>query len=370
MTDTAKTARPAPKPWIAAIHSYVAGRSKAADGRPLVKLSANENPLGCSPAALEALHHTPSPAIYPDPDSNALRDALGELHGLDPASILCGTGSGELLNIAAQAFAGPGDEVLYVRYGFSLYEIVARKCGATPVEAPDADYGTDIDALLAAVTDRTRLVFVANPNNPTGSYLTAAELARIHAGIPSDALLVIDHAYAEYVAPQDDDAAFALAKTASNVIVCRTFSKVYGLAGSRVGWATGAPEIIEIMNRLRGPFNVSHAGQASALAAVKDQAFVEHSRLHNIAERARFVEAVEALGNHGLRALPSEANFVLVLFNGALTAAAAQSGLMERGYAVRHLPGQGLPHGLRITIGTRDQMNDIAVALREMAEAL
>lgn len=370
MTDAVEKSRPAAKPWIAAIHSYVPGRSTAADGRPLVKLSANENPLGCSPAAVEALAHTPSPALYPDPDSNALREAIAEAHGLDAAAIICGTGSGELLNIAAQAFAGPGDEVLFVRYGFSLYEIVARKCGATPVEAVDADYGTDAEALIAAITDRTRVIFLANPNNPTGSYLTANELARIHAAVPAHVLLVIDQAYAEYVAPENDDAAFALTRSADNVLVCRTFSKVYGLAGQRVGWAVGAPEVIEIMNRLRGPFNISHAGQASALAAVKDQAFVAASREHNRVERARFVDAIDAMGNHGLRALPSEANFVLVLFNGPLTAAAAQAGLMDRGYAVRHLPGQGLPHGLRITIGSREQMNDIGEALREMADSL
>lgn len=369
VTERAETRRPAAKPWIAAIHPYVPGRSKAADGRELVKLSANENPLGSSPAALAARQQTPPPALYPDPDSNALRDALGRLHGIDPARIICGTGSGELLNIAAQAFTGPGDEVLYVRYGFSLYEIIAHKCGATPVEAPDADYGTDIDALLACVTDATRVVFLCNPNNPTGSFLTRAELARIHAALPADVLLVLDHAYAEYVAPADDDGALELAARHANVLVTRTFSKIYGLAGDRIGWATGAPELIEILNRLRGPFNLSHTAQASALAAVADQAFVAASYEHNRLERARFVAAVEALGNHGLRVLPSEANFVLVLFEGAFGADAALAGLMDRGYAVRHLPGQGLPQALRITIGTTEQMNDIAAALREMAEA-
>lgn len=368
VTQGAEIRRPAAKPWIAAIHPYVPGRSRAADGRELEKLSANENPLGSSPAALAARGQTPPPALYPDPDSNALRDALGRLHGIDPARIICGTGSGELLNIAAQAFVGPGDEVLYVRYGFSLYEIIARKCGATPVEAPDADYGTDIDALLACLTDATRVVFLANPNNPTGSFLTRAELARIHAALPANVLLVLDHAYAEYVAPADDDGALELAARHANVLVTRTFSKIYGLAGDRIGWATGAPELIEILNRLRGPFNLSHTAQASALAAVADQAFVAASYEHNRAERARFVAAVEALGNHGLRVLPSEANFVLVLFEGALGADAALAGLMERGYAVRHLPGQGLPQALRITIGTAEQMNDIATALREMAE--
>jgi len=259
--------------------------------------------------------------------------------------------------------------VLYVRYGFSLYDIAARRCGATPVEAPDADYGTDVDALLAMVNERTRVVYVANPNNPTGSYLDKAELARLHAGLPADVLLVLDQAYIEYVAPEHDDGGLELAARHANVLVTRTFSKAYGLAGERVGWGTGAPELVEILNRLRGPFNLSNTAQATSLAAVGDQAFIEHSRDHNAAERARFVAALEAMGNHGIRPLPSEANFVLVLFNGKLTAEAAYKGLAERGTITRWLPGQGLPHGLRITIGTAGQMDAIALALRDMAQA-
>ncbi len=204
---------PTPKPWIAEIHAYVPGKSTGDDGRPLVKLSANENPLGTSASALAARADAQIPSLYPDPDSTALREALGRLHHIDPARILCGTGSGELLTIAASGFAGPGDEIVYVRYGFALYDIAARRCGASPVIAPDADYGTDVDALLAAVTPATRLVFLANPNNPTGSFLPRAELARLHAGLPSDVILVIDQAYAEYVAPQDDDGGFELPST-------------------------------------------------------------------------------------------------------------------------------------------------------------
>lgn len=360
---------PTPKPWIEGIHAYVPGKSRSDDGRELVKLSANENPLGCSPSALAARDAAVHPSLYPDPDSTGLRAAIGALHGIDPARILCGTGSGELLTVAASAFAGPGDEVLYVRYGFSLYEIAARRCGATPVEAPDADYGTDVDALLAAVNERTRVVYVANPNNPTGSYLSRAELARLHAGLAGDVLLVIDQAYAEYVDPDDDDGGLELAARHANVLVTRTFAKAYGLAGERVGWGTGAPAIVEIMNRLRGPFNVNNGAQAVATAALADQAFVADSRAHNARERARFAAALAALGNSGIRVLPSEANFVLVLFEGALTGEAAYHGLMERGYIVRWLPGQGLPHGLRITIGTAAQMDAIAEALCTMTEA-
>jgi histidinol-phosphate aminotransferase len=360
---------PTPKPWISDIHAYVAGKSAGADGRPLIKLSANENPLGCSAAALAARDAAGHPSLYPDPDSQALRNALGKLHGINPARIVCGTGSGELLTVAASAFAGPGDEVLYVRYGFSLYDIAARRCGATPVVVPDADYGTDVDALIAHVTGHTRVVFIANPNNPTGSFLSRAELARLHAALPGDVLLVLDQAYAEFVASEHDDGSLALAATHTNVLVTRTFSKAYGLAGERVGWATGAPALVEILNRLRGPFNLSTSAQAAALAAVGDQAFVEHSARENAAQRARFVSALAAMGNHGMRPLPSEANFVLVLFEGQLTAEAAYHGLAEAGYITRWLPGQGLPHGLRITIGTGEQLAAVAATLRRLAEA-
>tara|TARA_A100001391_G_scaffold21380_2_gene11805 strand:+ start:10677 stop:11759 length:1083 start_codon:yes stop_codon:yes gene_type:complete len=357
------------KPNIAAIHAYVPGKSGGADGKPLVKLSANENPLGTSPAALAARATAQIPSLYPDPDSTALRTKLGELHGIDPARIICGTGSGELLTIAASAFAGPGDEVLYVRYGFSLYEIAARRCGAEPVEAPDADYGTDIEALRAAVTPRTKVVFLANPNNPTGTFMSREELARLHAGLPPHVLLVLDQAYAEYVAPDNDDGGIELATSATNVLVTRTFAKAYGLAGERVGWGYGAPEIIGALNRIRGPFNVNSGAQAVTLAALDDQAFITAAREHNAAVRTAFCEAVAALGNAGLRVVPSEANFVLVLFEGALSAADAMSAIAEAGFAVRHLPGQGLPQALRITIGTADQMQAIATALRKATES-
>ena len=360
---------PEPKPWISEIHAYVPGKSTGSDGRKLIKLSANENPLGTSPMALAAHEQAADPAVYPDPGSTALRDAIGKLHGIDTARVVMGTGSDEILNLAAQAYAGPGDEVIYVRYGFSVYDIAARRCGATPVVAPDADYGTDVDALLGLVTDKTRVVFISNPNNPTGSYLPAGDIARLHDGLPADVLLVLDQAYGEYVAPDEEDGAMALAAEHGNVLVTRTFSKIYGLAGERIGWATGAPGLIEALNRIRGPFNVSSTGQAMALAALGDQPFIENARHHNAQERARFVNALKAMGNQGIRPLPSQANFVLILFEGELTAQAAYEGLMEAGYITRWLPGQGLPQALRITIGTRKQMDHIAQVLRAMAEA-
>ncbi len=361
--------RPTPKPWIAGIHGYVPGKATGASGTPLVKLSANENPLGTSPAALAAMTQAVMPSRYPDPDSAALREALGARHGIDPARIVCGTGSDELLNLAAQAFAGPGDEVLFPRYSFAVYDIAARRCGAAPVETPDEDYGCDVDALLALVSGRTRVVFLANPNNPTGSFLSRGEVTRLHAGLPGDVLFVLDQAYAEYLPPEIDDGGLALAGAHENVLVTRTFSKIHGLAGERIGWATGSPELIGELNRIRGPFNVTNSGQAAALAALGDDGWVERSRAENAAVRARFGEALAGLSNHGVRALPSEGNFILVLFEGSLTAQTAMTAITERGFAVRHLPGQGLPHALRITIGARADMDAVAAAIRRAAEA-
>lgn len=361
---------PQAKPWILGIHAYKPGKSTGDGGRKLTKLSANENPLGTSPAAIAALEAPRGSdgngaATYPDPGSTALREAIGQLHRIDPARIVCGTGSDELLNLAAQGFAGPGDEVLFSRHSFAVYDIAARRCGATPVEAPHRDYTADVDALLAAVSARTRVVYLANPNNPTGTLIDDDEVRRLHAGLPDDVLLVIDEAYGEYLDPARQGIGFELAAAHSNVLTTRTFSKIYGLAAERVGWATGAPAIIDVLNRIRGPFNVTASGQRAALAALADQDFVAASRDHNAAERARFVEAIEALGNHGLRAVRSEANFVLVEFNGEVTAEQAQAALGAAGYAVRHLPDPGLEHALRITIGTSSDMDRVIATLRE-----
>ena len=367
MTTTKQTG-PVAKPWIRAIHAYVPGKSKASDGRELIKLSANENPLGTGAAAREALAQPRRTALYPDPGATALREAIGACHGIAADRIVCGTGSDELLNLVAQGYAGPGDEVLFARYSFAVYDIAARRCGATPVEAADRDYAADVDALIAAVTDATRVVFLANPNNPTGSYMPRPELERLHAALPRDVVLVDDQAYAEYL--DEDDGGMALAAAHDNVLVTRTFSKIHGLAGERIGWATGAPGLIDTLNRIRGPFNVTAAGQAAATAAIGDGDFVRHSRKHNMRELARFAARIEALGNHGLRPLPSKANFLLILFEGALTAEAAQEGLARIGYATRWLPGQGLPQGLRITIGEREQMDAIADELARLAQSV
>lgn len=360
----------APKPWIDAIAPYVPGRSTTDDGRKVAKLSSNENPLGTSEATRAAfVAGATSLDRYPDASAAALREAIAARHGLDPARVIYGTGSDEILHLAAGAYAGQGDEVLYVRYGFSVYPIAARRVGATPVEAPDRDYATDIDSLIAHITPRTRVIFLANPNNPTGTYSPAVDIARLHAATPADCLLVIDQAYAEYLEAADDDGAFALAQHAPNVLVTRTFSKIYGLAAERIGWGYANAPVIEAMHKIRAPFNVTTAGQLAAIAALGDTGFVERSRAHNLQWRALFEREIAGLGNKGLRAVPSKANFSLVLFEGRLTAEAAYKGLMDAGYIVRWLPGQGLPHGLRITIGTEAEITGLTAALRKLVEA-
>ncbi|WP_066647609.1 MULTISPECIES: histidinol-phosphate transaminase [Sphingomonas] len=358
---------PVPKPWVMAIAPYVPGRSTGDDGRKLVKLSANENPLGTSPAARAALEvESRSLDRYPDPGASILREAVAAKYGLDPARVIYGTGSDDILHLAAGAFAGQGDEVIFVKYGFAVYEIAARRVGATPVVAPDKDYATDIDAVLACVTERTRIVFIANPNNPTGTFAPRAEIARLHAALPPSVLLVLDQAYAEYLTPEEDDAGLALAMTAPNVLVTRTFSKIYGLAAERIGWGYASAAIIEALHRIRLPFNVTTAGQRAAVAALADDGFVNAARAHNATWRAWLAGEVAALGNKGLRAVPSHANFLLVLFEGDISAEQAYKGLMECGYIVRWLPGQGLPHGLRMTIGTEEETRGLAAALREV----
>jgi histidinol-phosphate aminotransferase len=366
----ANLSAPRPKPWIEAISPYVPGRSSTDSGIVAAKLSSNENPLGTSPAAKEAFAAAAGTlGRYPDGSATALRQAIADRFGLDPARIIYGTGSDEILHLAAGAYAGVGDEILFVRYGFSVYPIATRRVGATPVEAPDKDYATDVDALLTCVTDRTRVVFLANPNNPTGTFLPRGELRRLHRGLPADCLLVIDQAYYEYVPEDEDDGGFDLARTEANVLVTRTFSKIHGLAAERIGWGYGSAEVVNALHKIRAPFNVTTAGQHAAIAATHDTAFVAASQAHNARWREWLQGEIAALGNAGIRAVPSKANFVLVLFEGALTGEQAFEGLMARGLITRWLPGQELPHGLRISIGTEDEMRRVVGALRELVEA-
>ncbi len=253
-------AHPAAKPWIDGIHAYVPGKATGGDGRRWSNCPPTKTRSEAAPRRSRPWRRRRHGATYPDPDAAALRAAIANVHGLDPARIVCGTGSDELLNLAAQAYAGPGDEVVYVRYGFSVYDIAARRCGAMPVVAPDRDYGTDVDALLACVTEQNPRGVRRQSEQPDRQLSAATEIARLHAGLPSDVLLVLDQAYAEYLTTAEDDGGLALAAAHDNVLVTRTFSKIYGLAGERIGWATGAPHLIANLNRIRGPFNVTAPG--------------------------------------------------------------------------------------------------------------
>lgn len=360
---------PIAKPWIEAISAYTPGKAQSDDGRVLIKLSANENPLGCSADASAALvDKSASLARYPDPACTALREALGAAYEINSDQIVCGTGSDELLNLIAMGYAGAGDEIIYVRYGFSVYDIAARKAAANVIVAPDKDYGTDVDALLALVTDKTRVVFVANPNNPTGTFTDNSEIARLHAGLPSNCVLVLDQAYGEYL-EDDGPAALELARRHNNVLITRTFSKIYGLAAERIGWCYGHSGLIATLNRVRAPFNVTAAGQAAAIAALADTDFVARSRQHNAEWRDWMSAEFAALSNHGLKVIPSWGNFLMVLFEGACSAETAYYALMAEGYIVRWLPGQGLGNGLRITIGTEQENRGVMMALRKILDA-
>lgn len=358
-----------PKPYISEISAYIPG--KAGGTKPMVKLSANENPLGCSKDASEAAaKEGENFARYPNPASHDLREALADQYGLESDLIVCGTGSDELLNLAAQGYAGLGDEIIHVRYGFVVYEIASRKVGAKPVIAPDKNYGTDVDAILDLVTEKTKLVFLANPNNPTGTLTSQSEIERLHAGLPDNCLFVLDQAYGEYM-DDDGSTAFDMARAHDNVLITRTFSKIYGLAAERIGWAYGHADIIDTINRIRGPFNVTTIGQAAAIAALKDQQFVIDSRAHNAKWRDWMMNEFESLSNHGLSPIPSAGNFIMVIFadsEGSSSAASVNQSLLEAGYIVRHLPGQGLANGLRITIGSEEENRGFMKALRSILE--
>lgn len=363
---------PQPNPWIREIQAYVPGSSKGVGGKPPVKLSSNENPWGPSPHAVAALQAAAGQSHrYPDGTAATLRQKIAALHGLDPDLVVCGTGSDELLQLLPLIYCKPGDSVAYVRHGFMVYPIAARRAGAEPLAAPDRDYTADIDALLATVREDTRVVYLANPNNPTGTMISAAEVARLHAGLRPDVLLVIDQAYAEYLDEADPDGGLALAAQHPNVLVTRTFSKIYGLGGLRVGWATGHADLVAELNRVRAPFPISVPALAAAEAAIDDQQHVSNCRIWNREQRARLAAAITKLGNKGLGAVPSEANFVLMTCpeSGPLTAKAFHDGLAAAGYITRWLPGQGLPNALRISVGTEEETSGVIAALNAIAEA-
>ncbi len=358
MTHEANTA-PQSKPWLAHVPVYTPGRSDADGAEPVAKLSSNENPTGPSPAAEAAYRQAVTDLNrYPDGSALALRTKLAALHGLSADAIVCGNGSEELVGLTIQAFAGPGDEVVYCAKGFIGYPIGALRNGAKPVAAPPQGDATDIDAILAAVSERTRVVCIANPNNPTGSWISGDEIERLHAGLPQNVVLMLDEAYAEYAPPESYRTALPLAARSANIIVTRTFSKAYALASLRIGWATASPAILSAIQRLMPAFSVSHPAQAAACAALDDPSWLEQAVAHNAVARDNLAAQ---LTKYGFKVSPSGANFVLVRFDNEDIARDFDIHLTAKGILVRALPIPGLRDCLRMTIG-RDEENDALIS--------
>jgi histidinol-phosphate aminotransferase len=356
-----------PRPGIMKIAPYVPGKDAVEGKETIAKLSSNEGALGPSPKAMAAyakaageLHR------YPDGDSARLRIAIGRHYGLDAKCIVCGAGSDELLNLLVRAYCGPGDQLLYSEFGFLMYPINALGVGAVPVAAPEKDYRADVDALLSKVTDKTRVVCLANPNNPTGSYLTKDDVRRLHAGLPRSTLLVIDAAYAEYVSRNDYESGVELVDQADNVVMTRTFSKIYGLAALRLGWLYGPAGVVDVLSRLRQPFNVNLPAQIAGIAALADIAHTDASRTNNDIWLPWLIDELSRLG---LRPLPSVGNFVLVGFGSKERAAAASDWMMNDGLIPRLVAGYGLPEHLRITIGTEAEVTAVRDSLSRFVAA-
>jgi len=359
-----------PKPGVLDIAPYVGGRASVAGVADPIKLSSNESALGASPNALKAYEDAvKSVSIYPEGSAQILREAIGETYGLDPSRIVCGNGSNELLTLLANAYLRPGDEVLFSEYAFLVYRLAALSNSGVPVSAPEKNLRVDVDAMLARVSPKTRLVYLANPNNPTGTYLTSDEVRRLHAGLRPDTLLVIDAAYAEYVRMSDYENGMDMAARLPNVVMTRTFSKVYGLAGLRIGWAYCPAPVADVLHRVRDPFNVSIAAQCAAAAALRDKDYVGRCVEHNERWRAWLTDAIRKTG---LVVVDSVGNFVLIRFPSASgkTAAEADRFLCERGLILRAVANYGLPDCLRLTVGPESANRKVAAALGEfMARA-
>jgi histidinol-phosphate aminotransferase len=357
--------KPQPRPEILGIDPYVPGKSHVPGLAKVHKLSSNESPLGPSPKAVEAVHAlADSLEFYPDGASTALREAIGRRYGLDPSRIICGNGSDELMALLAQVFVHPGEEGLYSQYGFLTYPICIRAAGGIPVVAEETDKTANVDALLGKVNDRTRIVYLANPSNPTGTYLPFSEVKRLHAGLPPHTLMVIDAAYAEYVTRNDYAAGIELASSADNVIMTRTFSKVHGLASLRIGWAYGSAHVLDALNRVRGPFNLNGAAQAAGAASVEDTAHLERAITHN----SRWLPWLsEAIAELGIEVTPSVANFLLLTFpkQSGRTAAEADAFLSARGLILRSVAAYGLPDSLRLTVGGEEANKHVVASLAE-----
>ncbi len=360
--------KPAPRPGILDIAAYVPGKSKGPAGVAVRKLSSNETPLGASPAAIEAYRGLADRLeLYPDGTAGALREAVAARYGLNADHIVCGAGSDELLSLIAQAFLGPGDEAVFTRHGFLVYEIAIRTNGAAPVVAEEVGHRADVDNILACVTDKTKVVFLANPNNPTGTYIPIEEVRRLHRGLAPETVLVIDAAYAEYVRRNDYEAGIELVSGSQNVIMTRTFSKVFGLAALRLGWAYAPPNIADVLNRIRGPFNVNGPAIAAGVAALGDRAHLEAAVEHNDV----WLEKVSvALRDLGLHVTPSVGNFVLVHFpdEDGKRAPDADEFLTARGLILRRMENYHLPNALRMTIGDAEANEAVVAALAEFLE--
>jgi histidinol-phosphate aminotransferase len=354
---------PTPNPGILDISPYVPGESTLPGGVKPIKLSSNETPLGPSPNAVAAFKAAAgSLERYPDGTAHALRSAIARAYGLNPDRIVCGAGSDELLNLLARGYLVPGDEAIFTEHGFLVYRIAILACGATPVVAPEHNFRADVDAILERVSPRTKLVFLANPNNPTGTYLPFQEVRRLREGLPGHVLLVLDAAYAEYVRRNDYEAGLELVATTDNTVMTRTFSKVYGLAALRLGWAYCPEAIADVLNRIRGPFNVSSPAIAAGVAAIGDRSHVEAGVSHNERWLAWTTAQIEKLG---LEVTPSVANFVLIHFPDApgRDAEAADAFLKQRGIILRRVDAYGLPNALRMTIGTEADNKAVIAAL-------
>lgn len=351
-----KRPSPRPRPGITGLAPYIPGKSgeKEVGAGPVYKLSANESALGASPKAIAAYEEASlSLHRYPDGSSSALRDKIAEIHGLKGEQIVCGAGSDEILQLLCQAYLGEGDNIVQSAHGFLVYAIAAKANGASVHFADEDNLTACVDNILSKVDEKTRIVFLANPNNPTGTYLPDDDIRRLHAGLPSNVLFVIDAAYAEYMDADDYEAGAALVEEFDNVIMTRTFSKIYGLGGLRLGWAYGAPEVIDIINRVRGPFNVSAAAQAAGVTALEDRDFIERNRVYNKTERAIVMQRLSGMG---LVVQPSVANFLLVRFpeTPGHSSADIESYLAKNGVIVREMTAYGLPTCLRISIGEKE----------------
>jgi histidinol-phosphate aminotransferase len=354
---------PQPRPGVLAIDPYVPGKSTIAGVSRVFKLSSNETPLGPSPRAIAAYRTVADHlADYPDGAATALREAIGGVFGLDPDRIVCGAGSDDLLNLLADVYLRDGDEAIHTTHGFLVYPIATLGSGAKPIVAEEKSYTADVDAILAALSERTRIVFLANPNNPTGTYIAFDEIKRLHRALPPHVLLVLDAAYAEYVRRNDYESGIELVATSDNVVMCRTFSKIYGLAALRLGWLYGPAHVVDAVNRIRGPFNVNAAAMAAGIAAIQDSAHLEAARAHNEKWLAWLSEEIRKLG---LEVTPSVANFVLIHFpqTRGRTAAEADAFLSQRGLILRRVAAYHLPHALRMTVGTEEANRLVVEAL-------